>query len=88
MFHFIAFLITGLIAGLLAERVMKQPHGTLMSMLIGIVGAWIGGFLAGLIHLPMQGSGLIHWAFEIAVATGGAVLLLYVISKLRNRPAA
>jgi uncharacterized membrane protein YeaQ/YmgE (transglycosylase-associated protein family) len=84
MFHLIAVLITGLIAGLIAERVMKRPHGVVVSIVIGIVGAWVGGFLADLVHLPAIGTGLVHWAFEIAVATVGAIVLLYIIGLIRR----
>lgn len=87
MIYFIAFLITGLVAGLIADRVLKQPHGILMSMVIGVIGAWIGGFLAGLLHIPSIGTGLVHWAFEIAVATVGAIALLYIVGMFRKRPA-
>jgi uncharacterized membrane protein YeaQ/YmgE (transglycosylase-associated protein family) len=87
MIHFIVFLITGLIAGLIAEQILNRPHGWLVSMIIGVIGAWIGGFLAGLLHIPAIGKGLIHWVFEIAVATVGAVVLLYVLGLFRKRTA-
>jgi uncharacterized membrane protein YeaQ/YmgE (transglycosylase-associated protein family) len=44
----IAFLILGLLAGIIAKAVLpgKDPGGVLVTMLIGVAGALIGGFLA------------------------------------------
>ena len=45
----IAFLILGLFAGIIAKAVLpgKDPGGVIVTMLIGVAGALIGGFLAG-----------------------------------------
>jgi uncharacterized membrane protein YeaQ/YmgE (transglycosylase-associated protein family) len=45
----IAFIILGLIAGFIAKAILpgKQPGGIIITTLIGIAGALIGGFLAG-----------------------------------------
>ena len=47
----IAFIILGLIAGVIAKAILpgKQPGGIIITTLIGIAGALIGGFLAGAI---------------------------------------
>jgi uncharacterized membrane protein YeaQ/YmgE (transglycosylase-associated protein family) len=47
----IAFIILGLIAGAIAKAILpgKQPGGIIVTTLIGIAGALIGGFLAGAI---------------------------------------
>jgi uncharacterized membrane protein YeaQ/YmgE (transglycosylase-associated protein family) len=47
----IAFIILGLIAGFIAKAILpgKQPGGIIVTTLIGIAGALIGGFLAGVI---------------------------------------
>ena len=46
---FILFLIMGLIAGLLARAIMpgRDPIGWLGTMLLGVVGAFLGGMLFG-----------------------------------------
>ena len=48
---FIAFLILGLLAGAIAKALLpgEDPGGILVTMLIGVVGAMLGGFLAGLL---------------------------------------
>ena len=47
----IAFIILGLLAGLIAKALMpgSDPGGVLVTMILGVVGALLGGFLAGLI---------------------------------------
>jgi uncharacterized membrane protein YeaQ/YmgE (transglycosylase-associated protein family) len=47
----IAFLILGLLAGAIAKALMPgdDPGGIIVTMLIGVVGAMLGGFLAGVI---------------------------------------
>ena len=47
----LSWIIVGLIAGALAKFIMpgKDPGGILVTMLIGIVGAVIGGFVVGLV---------------------------------------
>jgi uncharacterized membrane protein YeaQ/YmgE (transglycosylase-associated protein family) len=47
----IAFIILGLIAGVIAKAILpgQQPGGIIITTLIGIAGALIGGFLAGAI---------------------------------------
>jgi uncharacterized membrane protein YeaQ/YmgE (transglycosylase-associated protein family) len=47
----IAFLILGLLAGLIAKALMpgNDPGGLIITMVIGCVGALLGGFLAGAI---------------------------------------
>ena len=47
----IAFLILGLLAGMIAKAILpgEDPGGLLITMVIGVVGALIGGFLASAI---------------------------------------
>jgi uncharacterized membrane protein YeaQ/YmgE (transglycosylase-associated protein family) len=47
----IAFIILGLIAGFIAKALMPgdDPGGFIVTAIIGIVGAIIGGFLAGVL---------------------------------------
>ena len=47
----LSWIVVGLIAGALAKWIMpgRDPGGIIVTMLIGIVGAVIGGFLVGLV---------------------------------------
>ncbi len=74
----LSWIIVGLIAGALAKFIMpgKDPGGILVTMLIGIVGALIGGFVVGLVVPGDLVSGIN--ITTIVVATLGAILLLAI----------
>jgi uncharacterized membrane protein YeaQ/YmgE (transglycosylase-associated protein family) len=70
----IAWIIVGLIAGALGKLIMpgRDPGGLIVTILIGMVGAVVGGFIVqGL--LGLHGGGFI---WSIIVATIGAIILL------------
>ncbi len=69
------WLLVGLIAGFLASRVMRGGgYGLIGDMVVGIIGAFIGGWLAGL--LGLGSFGLIG---TIVIAFIGACILLAVL---------
>ena len=78
-------LLIGLIVGALAKFIMpgKDPGGIIVTMLIGIVGAFIGGFIGNTI----TGSGLNGFSlWSIVLAVVGAMLLLWIYRlTTRNR---
>ena len=67
-FGFIAWIIIGIVAGWLAEKIMKRDHGLLTNLIVGVVGALIGGFLANNL-LGVDAAG--NWIVGIIVATTG-----------------
>ena len=71
----ITWIIVGGIAGALAKLIMPgdDPGGIIVTILIGIVGAFVGGFLTSLVGI---GSGGFIWT--IIVATVGAIILLAI----------
>ena len=71
----ITWIIIGGIAGALAKLIMPgdDPGGIIVTILIGIVGAFVGGFLTSLIGI---GGGGFIWT--IIVATVGAIILLAI----------
>ena len=72
--------IVGLIAGFLAGKVMKGGgFGVLMDIVIGIVGALIGGWVFGL--LGISAGGLIG---SIIVAFVGACILLWLVRLIKK----
>ena len=75
--NFIAWIIFGLIVGALAKFLMpgKDPGGFIVTILIGIAGSFLGGFLGGLIGIG--GAGVFD-IWGILVSTGGAILLLII----------
>lgn len=80
--NIIACIIVGIIAGWVAERIAGRNHGLLMNLIVGILGASVGGFLATSVfglHF-VEGFNIA----TIAVATGGAVLLLAIFGGIRR----
>lgn len=81
-FGFIAWIVIGIIAGWLAEMIMKRNHGLWTNLIVGIVGALLGGFLANNL-LGVNANG--NWIVGIVVATVGAVVLLFLLSLIKRR---
>ena len=78
----IGWLVIGVVAGWLAEKVMGRNHGLLTNLIVGIVGALLGGFLAGMLGLGANGV-----IGSLVIATLGAIVLLAIVSALRGRRA-
>jgi uncharacterized membrane protein YeaQ/YmgE (transglycosylase-associated protein family) len=81
----LAWLIVGLIAGVLASLVVGGGFGILADIVIGIVGAFVGGWLFRTLGVNTPFSGL---AGTIFVAFVGAVVLLLILRAVRGRRAA
>jgi uncharacterized membrane protein YeaQ/YmgE (transglycosylase-associated protein family) len=80
----LTWLIVGLIAGVLASLLVGAGGSILIDIVIGIVGAFIGGwvFRATGWHTPFAGL-----AGTIFIAFVGSVILLVVLQLVRGRPA-
>ena len=72
----LTWLIVGLIAGVLASLVMGGGYGLIGDIIIGIVGAFLGGWLFSMLGVGSPFGGL---AGTIFVAFIGAVVLLFLI---------
>lgn len=78
----IVFLIIGLIAGWLAGQIMKgSGYGLIGDLIVGVIGAFIGGWLWGVLHLPGLGP---WWLTAIISATIGACILLFLLRLVRR----
>lgn len=81
----LSWIIVGLIAGWLADVVMKgKGSGLLFSMILGIVGALVGGFLASALFGaadPLSGFNI----GTLIVAFLGAVVLIAIVRALPGR---
>lgn len=81
---FLVWIILGLIAGWLASMIMKTnaSQGPVMDIVLGIVGAIVGGFVFNLLGM----SGVTGFdLYSLAVATIGAVILIALGRALSNR---
>jgi len=81
MLHFLWMCIIGLVAGAIAKLIMpgKDPGGIVVTMLIGIAGSLVAGYLGRVLGMyqPGQGAGLI-------MSVVGAILLLAIYRMLRR----
>jgi len=83
---FIAFLILGLIAGAIAKAILpgRQGGGWIITMVLGVVGAFLGGWLGGMIF----GSGLQEFfsiqTWLLAIVGSLIVLAIYGMVTKRN----
>lgn len=81
MGNILYWLIVGLVAGVLAKAIMpgssKEPSGWIMTIVLGIVGALVGGFVAGLF-----GIGASNILGQVLVALVGAIILIAALRLL------
>lgn len=83
MLAVIGWIVFGLIVGVIAKLLMpgKDPGGIVITMVLGIAGALLGGFLGRALGLygPADAAG-----FLMSIA--GAVLILFVYRRFRQVP--
>ncbi|GAC1387018.1 MAG: GlsB/YeaQ/YmgE family stress response membrane protein [Candidatus Saccharimonadales bacterium] len=72
----IVWIIFGAIAGWVASRIMKTREGMIANIIVGIVGAFIGGFISRMLGGPgVSGFNIT----SLIVAILGAVILLFFV---------
>jgi uncharacterized membrane protein YeaQ/YmgE (transglycosylase-associated protein family) len=74
------FLVIGLAAGAIASFYMGRQQELVPNLVIGIVGAFIGGFIAKLLGLTAY-----NVIGEVVVATAGAIICLFVWQRIRGK---
>ena len=80
----ILWIIFGALAGWIASIIMKtdSSQGTMSDIILGIVGAVVGGFLMGLVgQAGVTGFNV----YSLGVAIVGAIVVIYLGRMLRNR---
>jgi uncharacterized membrane protein YeaQ/YmgE (transglycosylase-associated protein family) len=80
----LSWILLGLVAGAIAKLLTpgRDPQGCIITMVIGVIGAVIGGYIAKLLGWDgVDGFNL----YSILVATGGAVLALIIYNAITGR---
>jgi uncharacterized membrane protein YeaQ/YmgE (transglycosylase-associated protein family) len=78
---FLWFIIIGIVAGFVAGKLMRGGgFGILVNLVVGIIGAVLGGWVFGL--LGIHTTGIIG---SLVTATVGAIILLWIISLFQRR---
>lgn len=79
--NLVIFLGIGLLAGWVASQLIKgRSLGILWNLIIGVIGSYLGYFLAGILGL---GSGNLFG--QIAIAIGGSLVLLILIGFIKKK---
>lgn len=82
---FIAFLVLGLIAGAIAKAILpgRAGGGWVATLILGVVGAMLGGWLGGLIFGADMTA---FWSLESwLLAIGGSILVLLIYGLIVGR---
>jgi uncharacterized membrane protein YeaQ/YmgE (transglycosylase-associated protein family) len=82
----ISWILMGLIAGALGKWIMpgKDPGGIIVTILLGIGGALLGGWIGSMLGIGTVNSFSIG---SILLAVGGALLILFLYRKFASKSA-
>jgi len=72
---FIVWIVVGILAGFIAEKVMKSQGGLWTNLFVGILGGILGGWVKSLLGLTAIGDGIVD---QVVVSACGAILLLAI----------
>ena len=78
---FFGSIVVGIIAGWLAEKMMKRDQGLFTNLIVGVIGGLIGGGLLALFNKSVGDS----WFLMIITATVGACILLWIVGAITGR---
>jgi uncharacterized membrane protein YeaQ/YmgE (transglycosylase-associated protein family) len=80
---FIAFAILGIIAAVIAKLILRQRVGWFLTIVLGILGAMVGGWIAGFFGQDPYTNfwSLGAWGFAIA----GALIVLLIFGLIAGR---
>jgi len=76
----IGAIIIGILAGWIAEKVMKRNHGLITNLVVGLVGSLLGAFVANALNIGFGG-----WIGSLLISTAGAILLLFLLGLVKRR---
>jgi uncharacterized membrane protein YeaQ/YmgE (transglycosylase-associated protein family) len=84
----IAFIILGLLAGLIAKALLpgEDPGGLIVTTIIGVVGALLGGFLAGWLFNADPLDEFFDISSWLTAIVGAIILLAIYRMVVRGRP--
>jgi uncharacterized membrane protein YeaQ/YmgE (transglycosylase-associated protein family) len=76
----LAWIVIGLVAGWLAAKITNVPHGLIRNLIVGLIGALVGGFLFGKLGIHVVPD---FWG-NLITATIGAVVFLFLWQAIRR----
>jgi uncharacterized membrane protein YeaQ/YmgE (transglycosylase-associated protein family) len=82
---FLGTLLIGALAGWIAEKVTASKMGLFMNIILGIVGSYIGAFIAEAVGLELGGVFQGWFWGNLIVSAAGAILLIWVVRLFRGK---
>jgi len=83
---FVLFAILGLISAIIAKVILKRKYGWIVTILLGLAGAGLGGLIGSYVFQEDMTNFLSPYSWLLAI--GGSVIVLLVFGALtRNRKA-
>ncbi len=82
---FLGTLLIGALAGWIAEKVMASKMGLIKNVILGIVGSYIGSFVADALGLEVGGVFQGWFWGNLIVSAAGAILLIWVVRLIRGK---
>ena len=76
----IGAIIIGILAGWIAEQVMKRNHGLLTNLIVGVIGSFLGAFVASMLGINFGG-----FVGSLVISTVGAIILLALLGLIKKR---
>jgi uncharacterized membrane protein YeaQ/YmgE (transglycosylase-associated protein family) len=76
----IGAIIIGILAGWIAEQVMKRNHGLLTNLIVGVIGSFLGAFVASALGIAWGG-----FIGSLVISTVGAIILLALLGLIKKR---
>jgi uncharacterized membrane protein YeaQ/YmgE (transglycosylase-associated protein family) len=80
---FIAWILMGLIAGAIAKAIMKDGGGWVSSLVVGLIGAVVGGWIGALLFDKGVTDFFSVWSWVLAIL--GAVIVLWIYNVIVGR---
>jgi uncharacterized membrane protein YeaQ/YmgE (transglycosylase-associated protein family) len=76
----IGAIIIGILAGWIAEQIMKRNHGLLTNLIVGVIGSFLGAFIASMLGIAWGG-----FIGSLVISTLGAIILLALLGLIKKR---
>jgi uncharacterized membrane protein YeaQ/YmgE (transglycosylase-associated protein family) len=76
----IGAIIIGILAGWIAEQIMKRNHGLLTNLIVGVIGSFLGAFIASMLGINWGG-----FIGSLVISTIGAIILLALLGLIKKR---
>ena len=77
----LAWIVVGLLAGWIAAKLTNAPHGLFRNVIVGLIGALVGGYLFEKLNLVV----VQDFGGSLITATIGAVVFLLIWQAIRRR---